>query len=135
MHQLNVYLHKQNNRTANLFLYITVLKFNISRLQHICKEESVQCTEEVLRKLIEASGGDMRRAITSLQSCARLKGTDTQISVDDVYEVTGIVPEKWLKEFLEVCKKKDFDELQQFVETLMLEAYSALQVEYFCILQ
>lgn len=108
-------------------MFIQVNQLDNSRLQHICKEEGVQCSEEVLNKLIEASGGDMRRAITSLQSCARLKGTDSPIAVDDVYEVTGVVPERWLQEYLKVCKSKDFDALQKFVESLTLEAYSALQ--------
>lgn len=32
----------------------------------------------------------MRKAITTLQSVARLKGTDEAISEEDVYEVAGV---------------------------------------------
>lgn len=70
----------------------------------------------------------MRRAITSLQSCARLKGTDAAIAIEDVYEVTGVVPDRWLREYIDVCKTSDYDKLQLFIENLTLEAYSALQV-------
>lgn len=41
--------------------------------------------------LVEASGGDMRRAITCLQSCAKLKGQNVNISVNNVCEVTGVM--------------------------------------------
>lgn len=60
------------------------------RLSFICKQENVECSDETLNALVETSGGDMRRAITSLQSCAKLKGSDNSISVDTVLEVTGV---------------------------------------------
>lgn len=50
------------------------LAFILERLQLICKEEEVLVTEDVLNALVKESGGDMRRAITALQSCANLKG-------------------------------------------------------------
>lgn len=70
----------------------------------------------------------MRRAITILQSCAQLKGNAALISLDDVYEVAGIVPERWLKELLEVCSTADYDKLERFIHDFILEAYPALQV-------
>lgn len=63
---------------------------NIYRLKFISKEENVNCDDEVLKTLVSTSGGDMRRAITSLQSCSRLKGPEVPILIDDVYEITGV---------------------------------------------
>lgn len=62
----------------------------IERLEYICKEENLTADKYVLTKLVDASGGDLRKAITSLQSVTRLKGKDIEITVDDVVEVTGV---------------------------------------------
>ena len=62
----------------------------LERLTFICKEENIQCDDQTMNKLVETSGGDMRRAITSLQSCARLKGEGASIKIEDVLEVTGV---------------------------------------------
>jgi len=39
--------------------------------------------------LLETSEGDMRKAITTLQSCARLKGKDG-VTKEDVVEIAGV---------------------------------------------
>ncbi|XP_017769921.1 PREDICTED: replication factor C subunit 4 [Nicrophorus vespilloides] len=98
------------------------------RLEFICKEENVKFDEESLKALVDTSGGDMRRAITCLQSCAKLRGSDDLIKIEDVYEVTGVVPSKWLDQFVAVCKKGDYDGLSNFLNTMMYEAYSGLQM-------
>lgn len=70
----------------------------------------------------------MRKAITSLQSCARLKSSG-KITENDVYEVTGIVPESWLSKFIDACKSSDINQIMHFIDELTLEAFSAHQVE------
>ncbi|XP_063923316.1 replication factor C subunit 4 [Zophobas morio] len=100
----------------------------LERLTFICKEENIQCDDQTMNKLVETSGGDMRRAITSLQSCARLKGEGASIKIEDVLEVTGVVPDHWLEKFLDVCKARNHNQLQEFLEELMFEAYAASQL-------
>ena len=39
--------------------------------------------------MLSASGGDLRRAITFLQSTAKLR-TESSVTVDDINEVTGV---------------------------------------------
>lgn len=63
----------------------------IGRLEHICKGEDLQAEKAVLLKIVEVSGGDMRRAITCLQSVTRLKGKGVEITVDDVLEIIGVI--------------------------------------------
>lgn len=99
----------------------------LSRLEHICKEEGVKCSPRVLAQLVDASGGDMRRAITSLQSTARLKG-DEGILEADVLEVVGTVPEVWLDRLLDMGRSFDYQKMDDFVEELLFEAYSAAQI-------
>lgn len=62
----------------------------IERLEFIRKEEDLKAEKYVLVRLVDASDGDLRRAITSLQSVTRLKGKGIEITVDDVLEVTGV---------------------------------------------
>ncbi|KAK5646209.1 hypothetical protein RI129_004673 [Pyrocoelia pectoralis] len=98
------------------------------RLQHIAIEENLQIDDDVLNALVKTSGGDMRRATTCLQSCAILKGKDATISMQDVYEITGVVPEQWIKNYLQACKSNNYSKLEEFIETFILEAYTASQI-------
>ncbi|XP_023021332.1 replication factor C subunit 4 [Leptinotarsa decemlineata] len=101
----------------------------LERLLYICKEEHVDCDESTLNTLVKTSGGDMRRAITCLQSCAKLIGRSNKIDIDSVLEVTGVVPEFWLRDFLKVCKDLvDYSHLESSIQNLMLEAYAASQI-------
>lgn len=100
----------------------------IERLEYICKEEDLKAEKPVLVKIVEASGGDLRRAITCLQSITRLKGKGIEITVSDVLEIIGIVPENWLDEIMEVCRTKDYSKAEAFVDQFMLEAYATSQV-------
>lgn len=100
----------------------------IERLEYICKEEHLKAERPVLAKIVEASGGDLRRAITCLQSIVRLKGKGAEVTVDDALEIIGIVPDKWLDDLMEVCKTKDYSKVEGFVEDFLLEAYATSQV-------
>lgn len=99
----------------------------MARLEYICKQENVTYEPEALYSLIKTSGGDLRRAITCLQSCARLKGGE-EVTNRDILEVTGVVPEPLLTELMAVCCLKDYQKLEAFVEKMMCEAYSAFQI-------
>lgn len=99
----------------------------LTRLQHICKEEGVKCVPQVLARLVDASGGDMRRVITSLQSTARLKGEEG-IEEADVLEVVGTVPHIWLDRMVDIGRTYHYHKMDSFVEELIFEAYSAAQV-------
>lgn len=100
----------------------------VERLEYICKEEDLKATKPVLLKIVEASGGDLRRAITCLQSITRLKGKGIDITVDDIVEIIGIVPDKWLDDLMNVCKTKDYSKAEEFIDQFMLEAYATSQV-------
>lgn len=67
-------------------LSVDVLK---SRLEHIVKEENVSCDEAVIDTVISASQGDLRKAITLLQSASHLKGPDG-VTDQDIIEIAGV---------------------------------------------
>lgn len=62
----------------------------LQRLEKICAAENVRFESGVLKSLIKACEGDLRRAITSLQSCHRLKGADHVLTIADVEELAGV---------------------------------------------
>lgn len=97
------------------------------RLQFICREENVQIDNEVFDIIVDISDGDMRRAITTLQSCFRLKVGQGNITKNDIFEMSGLIPGEYLSEFLDVCKKGDYSKLEEYVKNIQYEAYSIAQ--------
>lgn len=100
----------------------------IERLRLICDLEKVSVDEDVYAAMVDISGGDLRRAITMLQSCYRLKGSQNQITKADVLEISGYVPPKYLEDFLSVCREGNYSKLEDFVRDLSYEAYSIGQM-------
>ena len=99
----------------------------VGRIKMICDKESVKITEAGLEAVITTSEGDLRKAITSLQSCARLKSSE-EIAEEDVYEITGVIPTKYIEGLLEVCQLNSYERLQQFVDDLVCEGFSGHQL-------
>ncbi|XP_065213650.1 replication factor C subunit 4 [Planococcus citri] len=99
----------------------------LKRLKLICDEEKVSCDEKALQTLVDTSGGDLRRAITCLQSCARLKGEEG-VLYEDVLEVTGVIPDKYIENLFDVCKARNFDKAEIVIEEIISSAYCAPQV-------
>lgn len=68
-----------------------------TRLEYICKEENVHYAEGSLDTLIKVSEGDLRRAITFLQSASKLHAAaDDPITPRSIHEIAGIVPDSTL---------------------------------------
>ncbi|KAG1714098.1 Replication factor C subunit 4 [Nymphon striatum] len=96
------------------------------RLEEICAKENIKYDEDVIKALIDTSEGDMRKAITSLQSGFRLKGSDG-ICASDIFEMNGIIPKNVMQKLYEVCSSDSYEKLEAFVQDLITEGYSAGQ--------
>ncbi|KAI0035985.1 P-loop containing nucleoside triphosphate hydrolase protein [Vararia minispora EC-137] len=120
-----------------------------ARLQHIATAEKVAAPPPVISALISASSGDLRRAITYLQSIARLhsaSSTETEIVPEDVQEIAGVVPDEVVKGFARSLgvdvqsddediemdgdseRPRGFDAIRRKVRDFMLEGFSASQI-------
>lgn len=99
----------------------------IERLKLIADSESINVDQEAFGAIVSISGGDMRRAITTLQSCYRLKGNEKAIAKADILEISGFVPPKYMEEFLSVCKGGDYKRMEDFVQDFLYEAFSVGQ--------
>ena len=97
------------------------------RLQHICKEENVTCADDVIEVIRKVSGGDLRKAITYLQSSARLK-LDEEVTAQDIHDIAGVVPQSVVEQVLKLVKSGNYTKLQRGIEDMMHDAYSASQI-------
>ena len=60
-----------------------------ARLEYIIKEEGVACEEGVVGQVIEASDGDLRKAITLLQSASKMKASEP-VTTQDILDIAGV---------------------------------------------
>ncbi|KAG6821096.1 hypothetical protein H0H93_007255 [Arthromyces matolae] len=124
--------------------YVTSL-----RLAEIAKAEHVDITTPVIDALISTSSGDLRRAITYLQSASRLASSTNPpmpIIPADIQEIAGVVPDAVINDFARSLgiemddsmmdidggtkQRNDgsFSSIQSKVKGLMREGFSATQI-------
>ncbi|EAU88052.1 replication factor C [Coprinopsis cinerea okayama7 len=119
-----------------------------ARLSYIAQAENIDISKPVIDALISTSHGDLRRAITYLQSAARLAGSSdppTPILPRDIQEIAGVVPDGVVNDFASTLgvpvedegmevdgqtsrKATNFSGIQKKVKELMREGYSATQI-------
>lgn len=97
------------------------------RLLVVAEKESVKISDSALDALVKCSEGDLRRAVTFLQTAHRLKGEDG-VTIDDILEITGVIPEDVIKSFVESCSTNSFEKLQETVEAISADGYPASQL-------
>lgn len=116
-----------------------------SRLEYIAREEKVDVDADVLNALIRTSGGDLRRAITYLQSASRLSTSTNPpvpITAEEIQEIAGVIPDSVVEDFartlgveitggMEVDRApggRSFEKIQKHVKQLMRDGYSGTQI-------
>ncbi|GAA0147919.1 DNA-directed DNA polymerase [Lithospermum erythrorhizon] len=97
-----------------------------SRILHICNEEGINLDSEALSTLSSISQGDLRRAITYLQSAARLFGSS--ITSRDLINVSGVIPEEAIQSLFSACKSGHFDLADSEVNNVIAEGYPVSQM-------
>lgn len=98
------------------------------RLTEICGKENLKIEHSAIHLLIGCSGGDLRRAITLLQSSSRINNDDEPITEQQIREMSGIIPDEVLVRFVEVCKAGDYNVFVDFVDGVFNEGYSVGQL-------
>lgn len=100
----------------------------LERLEYICKNENVNYTDvKVLEHLISVCDGDLRQAITTLQSAHRLAGQNNQLDLDLIHEVSGFIPRRHINRFIAVCRSKSLERMNEYITDLINEGYTASQ--------
>lgn len=122
------------------------------RLIEIAKAENLTLEDGVVNKLLQCSDGDLRRAITYLQSAARLighigsssnkdgdedaemvdAGSSELITVRMVEEIAGVVPESVLDRLTQAMQPKKIGSAYEAVATvvtdIVADGWSATQI-------
>jgi|Transcript_19723 replication factor C subunit 2/4 len=96
------------------------------RLNVIATAENVTYREEVYKMILHCSKGDMRRAVTLLQSCVNFYGGGGGVMANALEEISGGVPTRLINALWTAVKKKDFDTMVTAVDNIMLEGFPAL---------
>lgn len=100
----------------------------MSRLEEIAQKESVQYQEGVLQRIMEISGGDMRKAITLLQSAAKrltFEGSE-KITPQEVEELAGLVPTSVIQEMVGKIAESNVNDMIGYVNNFVKNGWSAV---------
>lgn len=104
----------------------------LQRLQYIVNEENVPLEgDSVLEEIIKVSGGDLRKAITYLQSAARLSTSmDSKEAVtgEKIREIAGVIDEGLIRKIILAIRSKDHKVIAAQIEAVVFEGWSAQQV-------
>lgn len=119
----------------------------LNRLKYIVGQEEIALdNEDVLEEVLNISNGDLRKAITYLQSAARLHAsfnnridangdiemvdadTKSKITKDSVQEIAGVLPEASLDQIISAIESLDTRTILQKIEEIVLQGWSAQQV-------
>jgi replication factor C subunit 2/4 len=97
------------------------------RIQFIADKENVTLGEGSKEAVSVHSGGDLRKAITLLQSAARLFGVH-EITGKDILSVAGAVEDSDVQKIVEMCLKNKYDDALLVTENVLRHGFPALQL-------
>ncbi|KAK9966930.1 hypothetical protein ABG768_004006 [Culter alburnus] len=97
------------------------------RLLEICGKENLKYSKDGIEALVKVSEGDLRKAITYLQSAARLNA-EREITEQIIIEIAGVVPPKVIETLLQTCYRGAFEKLELAVKDLIDQGYAANNV-------
>ncbi|PNS19040.1 Replication factor C subunit 2 [Sphaceloma murrayae] len=114
------------------------------RVGDVARLEGVELEDGVVERIVQCADGDLRKAITFLQSAARLVGAQgraegemdvdggRKVTVRSVEEIAGVVPEETVERLMTAMQKNTkgalYDKIANAVEDLVAEGWSATQV-------
>lgn len=100
----------------------------LKKLKDICKSQNIKCSENNLNNIIKICRGDLRKSINFLQRCN--KNNDT-INEDIINDISGIIPEDRIDDFLKKCLEKDTEYVDNLIDDFYNLSYSLTnQIDY-----
>jgi len=98
-----------------------------AKLRAICEAEGLKANEDTFKMLKELSGGDLRKAITFLQSASLMGADGDVITAENVKEITVSVPEDFADEVFK-STLAGFQEIHNATLHTIQEGYPASMV-------
>ncbi|XP_004713470.1 replication factor C subunit 4 [Echinops telfairi] len=97
------------------------------RLLDIAEKENVKISNEGINYLVKVSEGDLRKAITYLQSATRLTG-GKEVTEKVITDIAGVIPAETIDGVYTACQSGSFDKLEAAVKELIDEGHAATQL-------
>lgn len=101
-----------------------------AHLRKVADAEHVNVADDTLARLVEYSEGDLRKAITTLQSGHRMQSNSSALDDDTISAAACLVPESVIESFDVATSKKENtnSHVRQVVDQIVADGYSAAQV-------
>ena len=105
-------------------------KLMAKKIAFIAEKENIKFTDEMIKKIVHISDGDMRKGIMMLQNLKYMQKfyDNDDETVDKISEMNGYMQEKDIEKILNGLKNCSFDENIKVVEDIVESGYS---VDYF----
>ncbi|NVM35109.1 MAG: replication factor C small subunit [Candidatus Lokiarchaeota archaeon] len=105
-----------------VFRFVSLLKESIiERLKYISEEENLKIPsekkEEFFDQLYFISGGDLRKAINTLQMAVALDLLEN-LDINEVFKISGFLDVETLKNLNEAIKNKDFIKSREIIQSI-----------------
>jgi len=105
-----------------VFRFVTLPKEKIiERLMYITKKERLQIPTDKSEKFFELlffiSGGDLRKAINTLQMSVSLELLDN-LDLNEILRISGFMDEKTLEDLTMAIKNKDFGKSREIIDSM-----------------
>ncbi|OBA28177.1 replication factor C, subunit RFC4 [Hanseniaspora valbyensis NRRL Y-1626] len=97
---------------------------SLNRLKYIVEQEHLKINEadKVLEQILENSKGDLRRAITLLQSASKISSvTKEEMNSSLINELTGKVDISIIAEFFNLLRSKNVSQITQFINKELIQ--------------
>lgn len=88
----------------------------VKRLEEICNIEKIVVSSDILNEIARLADGGMRDAINLLDQLVSYKGND--ITINDVYDITGLVSYEIIYELLLSCYNKDMSSIVKILDDI-----------------
>ena len=98
----------------------------VERLRFICEKEQVEADEEAMAAVVRCSGGDMRKAVTLIQS-AHQYGPDG-VNAATVFELSSVVPDDEMTALMQSAATSSFENVKKQVTDVVAAGYPASQI-------
>eukprot|EP00188_Purpureofilum_apyrenoidigerum_P004319 Plantae.Rhodophyta-Purpureofilum_apyrenoidigerum.ctg4802.p1 GENE.Plantae.Rhodophyta-Purpureofilum_apyrenoidigerum.ctg4802~~Plantae.Rhodophyta-Purpureofilum_apyrenoidigerum.ctg4802.p1 ORF type:complete len:356 (+),score=72.81 Plantae.Rhodophyta-Purpureofilum_apyrenoidigerum.ctg4802:97-1164(+) len=99
---------------------------SIERLQFVCREEKLKTERNILEEIVLSTNGDLRKALTTLQSAHRMVDVDGEISSQHVDASTGKIPDEVVTLFRDSMRATStFELVKNAVDSIVRGGYPA----------
>lgn len=94
----------------------------LNRLRFIAREEDVKITADGLEAIVDLSGGDMRKAVTAMQSASQFYA-GVEVTPEVLVDIAGKIPQEVKDNLWAAIKSGSFQNMADAVDDFMNSGY------------